>query len=376
MGYRNYADAGSKLSVLDSNTSPMLELFWVISSNTAVPAPEISSQFQAPQTVVPPTNPDSRLLAQPNQPYIAGLQGLEGAVKNLTTVPNPSDPSAVAPVNQAAVSAEQAAENLRNGFTPDRTANLDQTSFRLLQAPIEAAKALAAQAPAQAAGGGAKAFCAQAAPVLAKFPFNPQSTVDATPEEVAQVFRASAGSLLAVLQQRAQVDGGADGNEFLARVRFAGSHRPRIPLVPESRGNDLLGALPRRRQHAHAELHPHAGQGRQHSQRRPEYRWPVARRHRLSRHLPLDGTAFQPHHAQRPINPPPYQGTWSVFRFAYDAEHPAPNRLKGNFQFNNRSQGVVIYDVSGPRRSAAESRFHARRTLRLQSGAMTAAMQF
>ncbi len=348
VGYRNYADAGAKLSVLDSNTSPMLELFWLISSNTAVPAPEISSQFQAPQTVVPPTNPDSRLLAQPNQPYIAGLQGLEGAVKNLTTVPNPSDPSAVAPVNQAAVSAEQAAENLRNGFTPDRTANLDQTSFRLLQAPIEAAKALAAQAPAQAAGGGAKAFCAQAAPVLAKFPFNPQSTVDATPEEVAQVFAPPQGAFWQYYNSALKsmvVQTGTNfspvsgspvhiGHGFLSFLNHAATISS--ALFPGGGNTPTLNftLTPDKADSIPSAVLNIDGQSLAATGSAATFHWTA----QPSSHTTLSG----------PINPPPYQGTWSVFRFAYDAEHPAPNRLKGNFQFNNRSQGVVIYDVSGP----------------------------
>ena len=37
-----------------------------------------------------------------------------------------------------------------------------------------------------------------------------------------------------------------------------------------------------------------------------------------------------------------------MLRFAYDAEHPSANRLKNNFQVNNRTLGVVIYDATGP----------------------------
>ena len=193
--YKNFADAGPKLSALDSNTSAMLELFSLISVNTGVAAPEISNLFQAPQSVVPPSNPDNRFLAPSNQSYIQSLQGLEGAVKNLTlNAANANDPTAAAPVIQAAVTAEQAAENLRNGFLPDPAGNMDKTSFTLLEAPIESAKNLAAQAPANAAGGGAKAFCGQIAPLLAKFPFNPESTTEATTEEVAQVFAPGSGS--------------------------------------------------------------------------------------------------------------------------------------------------------------------------------------
>ncbi len=346
IGYKSYADAGNRLSVLDSNTSPMLELFWVISSNTAVAAPEIASQFQAPQSVVAPSGSDSHLLGQQNQPYIAGLQNLEGAIKNLAALPNPNDPAAAAPVSQAAISAEQAAENIRNSFTPDRTANLDQTSFRLLQAPIESAKALAAQAPAAAAGGGAKTFCSVAEPVLVKFPFNPQSTVDATPDEVAAIFAQPQGSfwqfyngsVKSLVQQTGTnftpIPGGTVkiGKGFLSFLNHAAIIS--TALFPSGTQPSLTFTLSPDK----ADSIPNAVlniDGQQVTATGPavNFRWVSQPTSKVT----LTG----------PINPPPYQGTWSVLRFAYDAEHPTATRLKNNFQVNNRTLGVVIYDATG-----------------------------
>ena len=138
-------------------------------------------RLQAPKAVVPPSNPGNVFLAPTNQAYVSALQALEGAVKNLTlNATSANDPTAAAPVTQAAIAGEQAAENLRNSFIPDPAGGMDKTSFNLLQAPIKSAQDLASQAPASAAGGGAKTFCAQIGPVLAKFPFNPQSSAEAT----------------------------------------------------------------------------------------------------------------------------------------------------------------------------------------------------
>jgi type VI secretion system protein ImpL len=348
VAYSNYADAGRKLSVLDSNTSPMLELFWLISFHTNVAAPEISSQFQPPQAVVPPANPDSRLIVSQNQSYISGLQNLEGAIKNLAAMPNPNDPAAAAPVSQAAITAEQAAENLRNSFTPDRAANLDQTAFRLLKAPIDAAQALAAKAPAEAAGGGAKAFCAAIEPTLIKFPFNPQSTTDATPDEVAQIFAQPQGSfwqyynssLKPMLQQTGTnftpVPGSSVhfGKGFLAFLNHAatisqaffpgGGNQPALTftLAP-----DKSASVPNAVLNVDGQVVTSMGGA-------VTFRWTA----QPNSHVMLTG----------PVNSPPYQGTWSVLRFAYAIEHPAPNRLKGDFSFSGHSQGVVIYDTSGP----------------------------
>lgn len=139
--YRDLADAGNKLAVLDSNSSALLELFSLISLHTTV-APEISSAFQAPQLVAPPSG-DNRLIGPADQSYIQSLQGLEGAVKKLSLNPGGvNDSTAVAPVTQAVLSAEQAAESMRRGFLPDPTGGIDQTTFNLLEAPIESVKKL------------------------------------------------------------------------------------------------------------------------------------------------------------------------------------------------------------------------------------------
>jgi len=152
--YRNFADAGNRLGALDSNTSALLELFSLVSFHTAVAAPEIASAFQAPQSVVMPS-PDNRLIGASNQGYIQALQGLEGSIKNLTLNPiSANDPAAAAPVTQAALTAEQAAENLRNSFVPDPAGSMDKTTFNLLVAPIQSVKNLVSQLlPTQSAEG-------------------------------------------------------------------------------------------------------------------------------------------------------------------------------------------------------------------------------
>jgi type VI secretion system protein ImpL len=188
VGFQSWNDAAGRLSYLDSPSSPILELFSLISINTGVALPEIANAFQAPQSVVPPTNPGDRFTASSNQPYITALQGLEQAVKAVSQNPASStDPNAGTPVIQAAGMADQAAEALRNSFNPDPDGKMDAISFARLEDPIKSAIALA-RTKIDPAGGGGATFCGQANPVLVKFPFNPQSPIQATPEEVAAIF--------------------------------------------------------------------------------------------------------------------------------------------------------------------------------------------
>lgn len=345
--YKNFADAGNKLSALDSNTSAMLELFSLISANTGVAAPEISSVFQAPQAVVPPSIPDNRLIGSSNQGYIQSLQGLEGVVKNLSlNATSANDPTAAAPVIQAAITAEQAAESLRNSFTPDPTGSMDKTSFNLLQAPIKSAQDLAAQAPANAAGGGAKAFCAQIGPVLAKFPFNPQSTTEASTEEVAQIFAPGSGSfaqfggsLRALVVQQGSQYVPAPGSTVHISPAFLGflsnSQRISSTLFPSGGNQPSLDfTLSEVKGASDAVLNidgKQIGSGGQ-----------SATFHWVSQPSSKITLATQKNTA------PVMTGPWSVFHLGFSAPQVSPNRLKFSFSFNNQAPEIVLFDASGP----------------------------
>jgi type VI secretion system protein ImpL len=345
--YKNFADAGAKLGSLDSNTSALLELFSLISIHTAVSAPEISTAFQAPQAIVPPAGADTRLIGPTNQPYIQALQGLEGALKSLTlNTTSANDPTAAAPVTQAALTAEQSAETLRNGFVPDPAGGMDKTSFALLEAPIESAKNLAAQAPAAAAGGGAKSFCGQLEPLLGKFPFNPQSSTEASTEEAAQIFAPGTGafaqfqaSLKALVVQQGSQYVVAPGSavhispSFLAFLNSAqkissglypsGGNQPSLDFtLSEVKGaSDAVLSIDGKQ----------IGAGGQSA----TFHWVSSPSSRIT-------LATQKNTA------PVMTGPWSVFHLGFSAPQIAPNRLKFSFSFNNQTPEVVLFDASGP----------------------------
>lgn len=344
--YKNFADAGVKLGALDSNTSALLELFSLISINTGVAAPEIANVFQAPQAVVPPSIPDNRLIGSSNQAYIQSLQGLEGSVKTLSLNPtSANDPTAAAPVVQAALAAEQAAESLRNGFVPS-PAGLDKTSFALLEAPIESAKNLAAQAPANAAGGGAKAFCAQIGPVLAKFPFNPQATTEASTDEVAQVFAPGTGlfaqfgsSLKALVVPQGSQFVPAPGSTVHISPAFLGflSNSQKISSALFSSGGNqpsLDFTLSEVKGPSDAVLNIDGKQISAGGQ--------SATFHWVSQPSSKITLATQKNTA------PVMNGPWSVFHLGFSAPQVSPNRLKFSFSFNNQAPEVVLFDASGP----------------------------
>jgi len=347
--YRNFADAGNKLGALDSNTSALLQLFSLISTNTGVAAPEISTAFQAPQAVVPPSNGDSRLIGPSNQAYIQALQAIEGAVKNLTlNATSANDPAAAAPVVQAAITAEQAAENLRNGFLPDPVGSMDKTTFALLEDPIESAKNLAAQAPAAAAGGGAKTFCGQIGPMLAKFPFNPQSSNEASTDDVAQVFAPGSGSFA----------------QFTASMHALVAQQGSQYVVAPGSAVHINPAFLNFLTHAQkisSALYPSGGNQPSLDFTLAEVKAPGDANAVLNidgKQITTGGQSTTFHWTSQPSSKitlatqkntaPPMTGPWSVFHFGFAAPQVSPNRLKFFFSFNNQTPEIVLFDASGP----------------------------
>jgi type VI secretion system protein ImpL len=349
--FHNFPEAGTKLGALDSNTSAMLELFSLISTNTAVSDTAISSAFQAPQSVVAPTaSVDGRLIGSSNNAYIQALQALEGSIKNLTASPTgANDPAAAGPVASAAINAEGAAENIRNGFLADPGGGMDSVSFTLLKDPIESAKGLASNFGAVAAGGGAKTFCAQIGPVLAKFPFNPDSTTDATPDEVSQVFAPTSGAFAQfansapikalVMQQGNQFIKAptATGTISAAFLNFMNSAQ-RISSTLYASGNQpsleftltevKTPGTPDAIVNIDNQQITAGGQTK-------TFHWVSTPGSHYSLSTPGNSST-------------PAPSPWAVFHFGLLATHIPPDRLKFSQQLNNQTNGVVMFDVSGP----------------------------
>ena len=351
VAFKNLPDAATKLSILDSNVSPILELFSLVSFNTGVAAPAISGAFQAPQSVVPASNPDNVFVAQSNQAYIQKLQDLGGAVKSLTDNPlAAADPNSATPIINSAINAEQSAENIRNTFVPDPTGNMDKTSFALLEAPIKSVEDLASRAPAAALNGGGQGFCDQIGPVLKKFPFNPQADQEATTEEAAQLFAPGQGKFaqyyssnqslqkLIVLQGSQYVS--APGSKVpingaylkflndaqkISSSLFAAGNQPSLNFtLAEVKGAGAAdGVL-----NIDGQQIASAGQS-------ATFHWVSQPSSKITL-------------ATSKNTAPNMSGAWSVFRLAFGAAHLPPNRLKFTFQFNNQAPEVVLFDASGP----------------------------
>jgi type VI secretion system protein ImpL len=88
-----------------------------------------------------------------------------------------------------------AAQQTAQAFHIDPQSHVDSTVLALMEAPITSAEALVRGLGPQQANAGGKSFCAAYNQVFGKFPFNPSSTLQASPAEVTALLQPGTGSL-------------------------------------------------------------------------------------------------------------------------------------------------------------------------------------
>lgn len=192
--YASIADAAKKLNQLSGNQSPLLALFWLASQNTAVDDPKVTAAFQPVHSVVPPSAVD-RYIAPPNQSYMGGLGALNTSIEQIAAQPGQPAEAAAGQVLANAVAAKSASRQLAQTFRPDPEGKVDATTQKLLEDPITYVEGLLRTlGPAELNAKG-KALCGQLRPVLAKYPFTPNASQQATLAEVNSILRKPDGAL-------------------------------------------------------------------------------------------------------------------------------------------------------------------------------------
>jgi type VI secretion system protein ImpL len=201
--YAGLADASHKLMQLSGNQSPLLELFALASQNTAVDDPNVATVFQPVQAVVPPGSTD-RYILPPNQNYVNALVTLQAALEPIAgTGGSPSD-AAAAPTLAGAQQAKVATRQMAQAFRIDSEGHIEAGVQKLLEDPIVYVEGmLRALGPAELNAKG-KVLCGQFRAVLAKYPFSPNATAEATVADVNGLLRKPDGSLWSFYDQNLQ----------------------------------------------------------------------------------------------------------------------------------------------------------------------------
>lgn len=212
-------DAAYKLEVLSNNNSPLLELLQVTAFNTNFDSLS-RTRFQPVHAVTPP-EVVGRIVSEKNQPYVDGLLGLQGAIAQVANVPFNGDSASTEELNRAALAAGGSVTNARaatkrvsQAFILTTVPSMAQPVERLLLEPINGADGVlrnaAAQRPrgtrvaemqpasspaAQALNDRNARLCTEMAPMLNKYPFNPNATAEASMADVNALLAPGTGKL-------------------------------------------------------------------------------------------------------------------------------------------------------------------------------------
>ncbi len=192
--YGGVKDAAQKLAILSGNQSPLLALFSVASQNTDIGVPEVTAIFQPVQLITPAAAKD-KLIGDGNAPYINALLALQSSLDQTANAHGPAAEQAAGQAAGNATAARTAARQIAASFNIDQQGQVHSIVQNLMEAPIAYAEPLLRNFGAAEINLRARAFCAAVRPLLAKFPFAPDATQQASLAEVAALLRPGSGSL-------------------------------------------------------------------------------------------------------------------------------------------------------------------------------------
>lgn len=193
--YANIADAANKLGQLSGNSSFLLAMFCVASTNTEVATAALKEPYQ-PVHFVEKAPCRDRMVTDNNTPYVQALVGLQAAMDRVAkTGGNEIPEDLVNSTLNEATNAYKVTRMIAQKFTIDREGNVHGMVQKLMEDPIKYAEALLGRlGPAQLNSAG-KGACNDLLRLTAKYPFKSDSRVDATLDEFGAFFRPGDGRL-------------------------------------------------------------------------------------------------------------------------------------------------------------------------------------
>ncbi len=210
--YGNLKDASNKLRVLAASQSPLLELLFLVSQNTAVGDPVIANAFKASQSVVQPGSPE-QLIGPGNTSYMQSLVTLQGSVDQIAGQPGVPNDAAAQQTLQQAATAKNNVGQMALAFGTDPQAGAVR---QLLEAPITYIEPLLRGVGAAELNGGGKSLCAKFRAVMAKYPFSPNATTQATLADVNGLFKPHEGALWTFYESSLQKLLPKQGSQYVA----------------------------------------------------------------------------------------------------------------------------------------------------------------
>lgn len=226
-GFSGVNDAANRLQRLITNPWPLIRMIGLASTNTAVnDTLRVGRAFRPAHTVA---SPDGTTLTEAGGQYINALTALQSAVANVSS-------STGSMREQAQVLASTSAQQVRGvvgglAVTFDASGEAQVVGAavrRLLEAPVLGAEAALGRVSIDEVNRAGQDFCGPLRALGSKFPFDPQSTTEATIAEITNLFAPGTGAIWTFYDSNLQNLLQRSGTQFIARPGASPEPNPRF----------------------------------------------------------------------------------------------------------------------------------------------------
>ena len=215
--YRSISDAASKLKQLSSNESYLLKLFCLASVNVSAAGDDPSTAPYQPIQYVTPQNCMDHYVSEHNSPYVSALIALQTSIDRVAHAGNDAKDDVVTQTQTDATNAYRVTRQIAQSFRIDQEGNVHGMVQKLMEDPIRQAEALLGRlGPAQLNTEG-KRVCGDVFALTKKYPFDTNSKIDATLEELNGVFRAPDGKIPAFYENALKNYLALQGNQYVRK---------------------------------------------------------------------------------------------------------------------------------------------------------------
>jgi type VI secretion system protein ImpL len=353
--YAGLKDASAKLTTLSGNQSPLLELFALASTNTAVDEPSMADVFQPVQAVVPPGSTD-RFIAPPNKDYMTALINLQTAIDSVANLPGPPSDAAAAPALTAAQQATTATRQMAQVFRIDKDGHVEAVSQNLLEEPIiYVTGMLRALGPAELNAKG-KDLCGQLRPLTAKYPFSPNSKTEATLQDINTIFKPKEGAIWAFYDANLQKVLQRQGSQFVPASGTGMTINPAFLAMMNRAGAFTEAAYANGATDPHIAYNVKPDMGNDEdsikmtidgqtveftaaNQAPKQFVWPGAAKG-VQTAVKFKGTT--------PYAYPTYDGLWAIFQFVQDADKHAGSLVEMVLKAGKQGKTVNLESTGQP----------------------------
>lgn len=333
--YRSLQDASQKLTQLGGNQSYLLELFCLASVNTSAAPADVVDPYQPVQWVTP-NGCLTQLAHAHNTQYLSALTTLQQALDQVAKAAgNPKDDLVTQTMNAASNAYKVTRDTAQNfHIDPDTSVHggVQVMVQKLMEDPIRQAEGLLGRLGPQQLNTQGRAVCGEFAELNKKYPFDTNSKIDATLDDINRFFRPPDGRLNAFFESSLKNYLDRNGNVFTRKpdskvqvtdaflrffnraMAFSGAlyktngQNPQLGYSMKALPFEVLKNLTLSIDGQTLKATPNGGQSQ-------EFTWPGASVHgaRLSGAVGGEEAEFNVQ-----------EGLWAAFRFFGDADQFAP----------------------------------------------------